>query len=186
MQGNIRPEMTVNGQACVRSAIRSALGLQGRWNVICRGKDGKVKWIDTIENLVTNAGEDMMLDVGLSAASATASWFVGLVDGTPTVAEGDTMGSHAGWAEITAYAEATREAWTDGGVSSQSVDNSASKASFAINGTTTVGGAFLTSVNTKSGTTGILYAVGAFSGGDRALSDGDTLEVTATFTAGGS
>lgn len=185
MHGFIRPEMAVIGSASLKDAVHANVGLKGKWDVVCRGKDGKVKWRDTIENLVTNGGEDMMLDVGLSGAAAITSWFVGLTDGTPTVAEGDTPASHVGWVEVTAYTEAARVAWTDGGVSAQSVDNSASKASFAINATTTVGGAFLTSLNTKGGTTGTLYAVGAFTGGDRALVNTDTLEVTATFTAGG-
>jgi len=185
MQANIQSEMAVNGQACMQSAVKDELGLKGKWNVICFGKDGKEKWRDTIENLVTNAGESMMLQVGLDAQTQITAWHVGLTDGTPTVAETDTMASHAGWVEVTAYTEGIRQPWTGGTESGQSISNSASQASFAINATTTVGGAFLNSVNTKSGTTGTLYAVGAFSGGDRALANLDTLQVTATFTAGG-
>jgi hypothetical protein len=107
---------------------------------------------------------------------------VGLMDATPTVAAGDTMGSHAGWTEADEYSEANRQAFTPGSVASQSVDNSASKATFSINATVTVGGAFLTSSNTKNGTTGTLFAGGAFSGGNRALINGDTLRVQATYT----
>jgi hypothetical protein len=84
---------------------------------------------------------------------------------------------------VTAYDEAARQTWTDGGVSSQSVSNSASPATFTISTDgTTVGGLFLTSVSTKGGTTGTLYAAGAFSAGDKSLDDNDTLDVTATFT----
>lgn len=139
---------------------------------------------DQIENIVVNVGLDHALDVTLSAATQITSWLLGLTDGTPTVAAGDTMASHAGWVEVTAYDEGTRPAWTDGGVSGQSVSNSASQARFTIstNGTT-VGGAFLTSNNVKGGTTGTLYAAGAFSAGDKTLDDNDTLDVTATFTA---
>jgi len=94
------------------------------------------------------------------------------------------MASHAGWAEVVAYDEATREVLTLGSVATQSVDNSASKASYAINAdTTTVGGAFITTNSTKSGSTGTLYGVGAFTGGDKAVDDGDTLNVTVTLTA---
>lgn len=164
-----------------RDLLAAAQG-RGHWDVTCRDKEGNIKWVDSIENIVVNAGLDYLLDTGLSGGTAITSWFVGLTDGTPTVAAGDIMSSHVGWVEVVAYSEATREAWTDGGVSGQSVDNSASVASFSINGTTTVGGAFLTSVSTKSGTTGTLYAAGAFTGGDRSLVNGDTLDVTATFT----
>lgn len=157
---------------------------KGRWDIVCKDKSGKIKWTDKIENLVTNAGLDHALDAVLSAGTQITTWYVGLTDGTPTVAAGDTMSSHAGWAEVTAYTESVRQTWTDGGVSSQSVDNSASTADFSINSnSTTVGGAFLTSNSTKSGTTGTLFAVGAFSAGDKSLDSGDTLSVTATYTA---
>ena len=173
--------------ASVRSGLSEQLTLRGNWSVVCRDKNGKVKWRDTIENLVTNAGESYILDAGLSGGAVITSWYVGLTDGTPTVAEGDVAGSHAGWVEVTVYDEATREAFVDGGESGQSLDNSASVAGFAINtNSTTVGGAFLVSLSTKGGSTGTLYSVGAFSGGDKAVDSGDTLEVTATFTAGGS
>ncbi len=72
----------------VREAVHDRIGLRGSYIVICRGKDGRVKWRDTIENLVTNAGEDYMLDIGLSGGTQITSWFLGLTDGTPTAAEG--------------------------------------------------------------------------------------------------
>lgn len=157
--------------------------IKGEWRITCRGKDGKVRWTDAWDNIVVNEGLDYLLDAGLSGATPTTAWFVGLTDGTPTVAAGDTMASHVGWVEVTAYSEVTREAWVDGGVSAQSVDNSGSPASFSINANgTTIGGAFLTSVNTKGGATGVLYAAGAFTAGDKLLDIGDTLDVTATFT----
>lgn len=167
-----------------RSGLNGESTVQGRWAITCRDKTGLIKWTDVIENLVTNAGLDHLLDVTLSGATQITAWYVGLTAGTPTVAAGDTSASHAGWTEVTAYDEATREAWTDGGVSSRSVSNSASAAQFTISAnSTTVGGAFLVSNSTKGGTTGTLYAVGAFSAGDKALDDGDTLAVTATFTS---
>ncbi len=167
-----------------RGASFSARGrMRGRWDVICRGPDGKVKWTDVIENLVVNAGLDHALDTELSGGTPVTTWYVGLTDGTPTVAAGDTMASHAGWTEVTAYDEANRVTWVDGGVSSQSVDNSGSTATFTVSAdSTTIGGAFLVSNNTKGGSTGTLYAAGAFSAGDKDLDDDDTLDVTATFT----
>jgi hypothetical protein len=63
------------------------------------------------------------------------------------------------------------------------INNSASVAVFSINGTTTVGGAFLTSDDTKSGTSGILFSAADFSSpGDRAVVSGDTLNVTYEFS----
>lgn len=164
--------------------LDGAVGVMGRWQITCRDKHGNIKWTDVIENLVTNAGLNYLLDAGLSGGTQVTTWYVGLTDGTPTAAAGDTMASHAGWTEVEAYDEATRVAWTDGGVSNQSVSNSGSAAEFTIStNSTTVGGAFLVSNSTKGGTTGTLYAVGAFSAGDKSLDDGDVLTVTATFTA---
>lgn len=167
-----------------RSGLNGQSAIKGRWKITCRRSDGTVKWEDVIENIVVNAGLNYLLDAGLSAGTAITSWHVGLLSATPTIAAGDTMSSHAGWTEVTAYDEATRVAWSDGGVSSQSVSNSGSPATFTINANgTDVGGAFLTSNNTKGGTTGTLYAAGAFNAGNKSLDDNDTLDVTATFTA---
>lgn len=156
---------------------------RGFWTVRCLGPDGVEKWSESYENLVVNEGLDHLLDVTLSGATQITTWYVGLMAATPTVAAADVMNSHAGWTEFTAYDESVRQTWTDAGVSSQSVTNSASKASFTVStNSSSIGGAFLVSNSTKSGTTGVLYAGGAFSGGNKAADDGDTLQVTATFT----
>lgn len=153
------------------------------YEIECYDPAGELKWSEKIFNLVVNVGLDDVLDKYFKGSTYTSAHYVGLTDGTPTVAAGDTMASHAGWTEIVAYTEATREALTLGTVSSQSVDNSASKASYSINGTATVGGVFVTTDNTKSGTTGTLYGGGAFTGGDKSVASGDTLNVTVTLTA---
>lgn len=138
---------------------------------------------DGFENTVVNAGLDDVLEVYFKGSGFTAANYVGLTDGTPTVAAADTFASHAGWTEVTAYSEAVRQTFTAGTVSSQSVDNSASKAEFSINGSATVGGACVGDNNTKGGSTGTLYSAGAFTGGDKSLGSGDTLSVQATFTS---
>ena len=143
--------------------------------------EGNLKWEETIENLVTLEGLNDLLDKYLKGSAYTASFFVLLTDGTPTPAGADTLASHAGWVEVTAYA-GDRKALVLGAVASQSVDNSASKATFAINADTTViGGAGIATVAT--GTAGVLYSVAAFTAADKSLDNGDTLNVTATCTA---
>jgi hypothetical protein len=96
------------------------------------------------------------------------------------------MSSHAGWTEVTDYTEATRPAATFAAATNANpsvVTNTASKAVFSINGTTTVGGAFLTSNNTKSGTTGTLFSAADFQApGDRSVVSGDVLNVTYQFS----
>ena len=168
------------------STAKEVITLENHYIVECIGPDGKLKWTDEFDNLVTNEGLNDNLDKYLKGSTYTAAFYVGLTDGTPTVNATDTMSSHAGWTEVTDYSESTREALVLGTVASQSVDNSASKASYSINATATVGGAFITTVNTKGGTTGTLYGVGAFSGGDKSVDNGDTLNVTVTCTAAAS
>jgi hypothetical protein len=143
-------------------------------------RDGKVIDSWDIENLVTTEGLNTYIDYTLKTGQATPLWYVGLKNtGTPVA--GDTMASHGSWTENVTYSEGTRPAFTPGTVSGGSVSNTASKASFSINGTTTIFGAFLTSNNTKSGTTGILLGVGDF-GASRSVLSGDTLNVTVTCT----
>lgn len=181
-----RSKMGASASAHVAAHRGVASGARwgGVFTVECRSPQGDLKWREAASNIVTNAGLDYALDAALSGGTPITTWYVGLTDGTPTVAAGDTMSSHAGWAEVTAYDEAARQTWSDGGVSSQSVTNSASAAVFTCStNSTTIGGAFLTSDSTKGGTSGTLYAAVAFTGGDKSADDGDTITVTYTFTA---
>lgn len=148
--------------------------------------DGNLKWREEVPNLVVNEGLDDILAKYYKGSSYTAAHYVGLTDGTPTVDAGDTMGSHPGWTEVTDYDEAARPDFTPGTVSGQSVDNSGSKATFTINSSVTIGGGFLTTDSTKGGTASTLVGAAAFSGGDRSLQSGDTLNVTVTATASSS
>lgn len=140
-------------------------------------------WVDQFHNLVVTVGLNDLLDKRFKASGYTAADYVGLTTATPTFAAGDTMASHAGWTETGTYSQATRPALTLGTVASGSVDNSASKATFSINGTVTVGGAFVNTVSTKSGSTGTLYGGGALAEGNRALVNGDSLAVQVTLSA---
>lgn len=165
-----------------RRPVKLGIRLENHYHVECIGADGKVKWIEDIDNLVVTVGLNDSLDKHLKGSAYTAAWYVGLTTSSDTFAAADTMSSHAGWAESTVYSNATRPALTLGTVSAGSVDNSASKASFNINATGTIGGAFVVSDSTKSGTTGILYGGAAFTA-DRSVASGDTLNVTVTCTA---
>lgn len=158
----------------------------GVFVVECFDKDGNLKWREENHNLVVNVGLQDMNTQYFTGSSYTAAWYIGLygAGASNTPAAGDTMSSHAGWTEVTAYSQSTRPACTFGVPTTADpsvATNSASPASYSINGTTTVGGAFLTSNNTKGGTTGILFSASDFTGGDRSVVSGDTLTVTYTF-----
>lgn len=182
----------IQGVLGALAALAGAAGIGQRvrvanvYRIECHDADGVLKWTDEVRNLVVNVGLDEMLDKFWKGSSYTAAHYVGVTGGSPTFAAGDTMSSHAGWTDNTTYSNATRPALTLGSVSAQSVDNSASKAQFNINGSATLGGAFVTTNNTKGGTTGILIGGGAFSGGNRSVVNGDTLSVTITSTASSS
>jgi len=148
------------------------------YKVECLDQNGKLKWEDSFENLVVTTGRNKYLDATLKTGLATPTWYVGLKDSVSAVAN-DTMASHAGWSELSPYSNANRPTYVLGTIASGSVDNSASKASFAINATATIGGAFITDNNTKAGATGILLGAGEFAQA-RSVISGDTLNVTVT------
>lgn len=142
---------------------------------------GQVEWVEEVENLVVNAGLNDLLDKYFKGSGYTAAWYVGL-KGAGTIAAGDTLASHGGWSEVSAYT-GNRKALTLGSVASQSVDNTASPASFAINGTATVAGGFICTA--ASGTAGVLYGAADFSS-SRAVISGDTLNVSVSLSASAS
>lgn len=179
-----RPELLASANAQRLAAVAGIKRLATHYKIECHDKNGRLKWVDEFDNLVVTAGLNDSLDKHFKGSAYTAAWYVGITGTAPTFAAGDTMASHAGWTEVTAYDEAVRQTLTLGTVSGGSVDNSASKAVFTIDtNSTVVGGAFVVTVNTKGGTTGTLYGGGAFTAGDKSLDDNDTLSVTVTLTA---
>lgn len=182
----------------VASVIRGGgmeedVSVAGVYTIVCIGPDGVEKWRDEYKNLVTNVGKANLLDVYLGGSGTTTqitTWYLGLVNATPTFNSGDTAASHAGWTENVDYSNANRPTatfaaatGTGGGAGSAGAGSKATSATaFNINNTATIAGTFLISNNTKSGTTGILYSAGPFTGGNRSVANGDTLNVTYTAT----
>ena len=160
----------------------------GVYHVECHDKDGNLKWSADTKNLVVNAGLAYMAGTALTSVTQITTWYIGLygAGASNTPAAGDTMSSHAGWTEVTEYSNATRVAATFVTATTANpsvVTNAASPATFNINGTTTVGGAFLTSGSAKSGTTGTLFSAADFAApGDRSVVSGDIISVTYTFS----
>ncbi|MEF8794760.1 MAG: hypothetical protein V5A50_13950 [Thiohalorhabdus sp.] len=183
MREDIKAGSRLGGQARAPIGLADNTVVHGHWHLLAWDENGHLVREDAWDNLVVDEGLNHILSVVLAGGTQITSWYIGLTDGSPTTAAGDTMGSHSGWTEVTAYSETNRQDWVAGSVGSQSVDNSGSKASYSIDtDSKTIGGAFLVSDNTKGGTSGTLYSVGAFSGGDLTLNSGSTLDVTATFT----
>jgi hypothetical protein len=179
----------VGSALAVAKPVTENAGAGGFYTIQCLDKDGKLKWEAKSHNLVVNVGLQDMNVQYFKGSAYTAAWYVGLITGPgsgTTIAAADTMSSHAGWTENTGYSNATRPAATFGTATTANPSvqtNSASPASFTINATSTIAGAFLVNNSTKGGTTGILFSASDFtSPGDRAVVSGDTLNVTYTFS----
>lgn len=163
----------------------------GVYTIECFDAQGNLKWEAKSKNLVVNVGLQDMNAKYFTGSAYTAAWYIGLygAGASNTPAAADTMSSHAGWTEVVPYSNATRPACTFGTPTTANpsvATNSASPASFTINATATVGGAFLVSNSTKSGSTGILYSAADFgSPGDRSVASGDILTLTYTLSLAG-
>lgn len=185
MQGN---HDSANALALVGCGIGRNDGMMekaeahGHYDIQCFDANGNLKWSDSIENLVTTAGKNDALDKYLAGSAYTAAWYIGLISITSYTtgpAAGDTMASHGGWAEDQNYSQAARPTAAFSAASGGSKALSTALA-FSINAATTIKGCFLVSNSTKGGTTGILYSAGLFTGGDKAVANGDTLNVSWT------
>lgn len=162
-------------------------GFGGVFKVTCFDKDGNLKWEDEFHNLVVNEGLQDLNNKYFKGVTYSAAWYLGLITGPgsgTTYNAGDTLATHAGWTEFTDYS-GNRKAVTFGSptlADPSVIDNSGSPSVFVISGAGgTVAGAFLTNVAT--GTSGILFSEGDFTGGDKIVASGDTVNVTYTFNA---
>jgi hypothetical protein len=181
-KGNIAPE---------------TVGIEGYYHVVCRDKDGNIKWEEEFPNLVMAVGKQLMLNTLLVTASGytRVGPFLGLLKSGYTAVATDTM-------SITTANEFT--AYTVGG---SAVRGTASFSSSTSSGTTptnittcaassitytitspggTVAGCFLATgtgaVSTQLSTAGTLYSAGNFTTA-KTTSDGDTVAVTYSTTA---
>lgn len=186
MNDRIAPAETIGASVVRRPTHEEALKLKGVYEVVCLGSDGREKWRDTVENLVTTVGKNLLLDTILGSSDPGDN-VMGLC-GTGTKAAGDTQGSHAGWNEVggtnaPAYT-GNRKTPSFSAASSGSKTTSAA-VSFAITSSGTVAGCFINIAGsaTKDDTTGTLFSAGDFSGGNKTVANGDTLNVTYTLTA---
>lgn len=189
-----------HAEVAMQSRVSDVAGtsMAGFYHVVCRDKDGNIKWEEEFPNLVNAVGKELMLDTLLSGTSyTTVGPFLGLISGsTPTFLAADTMASHAGWTEFTNYtvgASSVRgtASFTSATSSGLSPANVTTKSAAAITytitgGGGTVGGCFLVTgpgaVNTQGSTAGTLYSAGAFSTA-KITTAGDTVSVTYSTTA---
>ncbi len=114
------------------------------------------------KNGFTLLGLNHVLEV-LCRQQSQSTWKVGLIDNAAfdELLEADTIASHAGWTEITAYDEAARPLWAPGVTASKRIINP-SAVRFTMSDSKEINGIFLCSDNTKGGATGLLLCTGSF------------------------
>ena len=154
-----------------------------------------MKWEDTIENQVTVEGAKLVLDT-LMVGAANTTVYIGLISsvGWTSVAVGDTAAQINGsnsWKEagngvnypITSGALRLAPSFSAATGAASPVSKTHTAVGFSIVTTGgTVKGCFLilNGTNAVANTTGKLYSAGTFTGGDKVVSVGDTLNVTYT------
>jgi len=175
------------------------MGVHGHYHVVCRDKDGNIKWEEEFPNLVVAVGKQLMLDTLLrtSGTYTTVGPFLGLTNATLTPAATDTMTTLVGGGkEFTNYTvggsavrgTATFSASTSSGTTPSNVTTSTATAiTYTITGAGgTVYGCFLVTgsgaVSTQSSTAGTLYSEGNFATA-KVTTAGDTVSVTYSTTA---
>ena len=175
------------------------MGVHGHYHVVCRDKNGNIKWEEEFPNLVVAAGKELLLNTLLrtSGTYTTVGPFLGLTNATLTPAATDTMTTLVGGGkEFTNYTvggsavrgTAVFAAASSTGTTPTNVTTSAASAiTYTITGGGgTVYGCFLVTgtgaVSTQSSTAGTLYSEGNFATA-KITTAGDTVSVTFSTTA---
>lgn len=162
--------------------MKNEMQVAGRY-VVEHIRDGKVIGTEDVSNLVVNEGLDHVLNTVFHSGTQVGTWFLGLFEGNYTPVAGLTAATIAAAStESTAYTETQRQEFNEGAASAQSISNTANKATFTMNATKTIYGAFLVSNATKSATSGTLFSAARFAAPKQVVAD-DQLLLSYTFVA---
>lgn len=169
--------------------------IEGIYTVECLGPDGKVKWTDTIENTVMTEGKNVILDQALAGSSYSVTGpYMGLISSVSYTAiaaadvgtqiNGTNQWKEAGGSNAPTYTGNRKTcAWSSASAGAKALS---AANSYAITGTGTIKGCFIVfftnAVATKDDAHGTLISAGLFSGGDRAVLSGDTVNVSYTLS----
>lgn len=188
MSISLRAAALLSSSAILAASLSDSMRAEGHYTVECVAPDGSVRWTDEIPNTVCTLGKNEMLDKALAGSGYTVVGpYMGLISSTSysAISAADTMASHAGWLEAgnantpTYTGNRKTAAWSAASAGAKALS---AALSFAITGTGTIKGCFMVygsaATNAVDGTVGILFSAGLFSGGDRAVINGDTVNVS--------
>jgi hypothetical protein len=132
-------------------------------------------------NGMTTGGANDMLGTYFNSGTQQTAWSVGLIDNVSFSAlnAADTMSSHAGWIENTAFS-GNRPTWTPAAASGGAISGTG-PVSITVNSSVAIKGAFVCSNNTRGGTSGILWATGLL-GSVQNLTNGQILSISYSTT----
>lgn len=141
-------------------------------------RQGELLSIEETPNIVVNEGLNSILDIMFHGATQITTWYIGIFEGNYNPVATVTAATIASAStESTAYDESSRVEYNEAAATGQSITNAANKATFSMNASKTIYGAFLVSASAKSATTGTLFAASKFAS-SKAVSNGDELLVT--------
>ncbi len=184
--------LKVEAQVTSMKDLIANLLLGSVWDIECFGPGGEKKWECLGNpNVMTSEGLDHALNVIFNGSTSpdpqVLTWYVVPFEDDYTPLAGDTY-AVPGYTECTAYNEANRVQFQSSAASSQSVSNTANKATFNMNAMKTVYGAALVGGGTAAATKGdaagggVLLCAAKFSSA-KPCENGDTLKITGIVNA---
>ena len=169
--------------------VKSGAKLKGHITIEVFNNREEMKLIGKSEtdNIAVYQGLNSMLGTYFSDDTQLTDWYC-VISETNTSPSASMTYATPSFTEWAAYDEETRPAWEEGGASSQSITNSASKAELTANDTKTLYGAGLvaggTGAATKSNTAGggTLFNYGLFAASQPVV-DNNVVNLTVTISA---
>lgn len=137
-----------------------------------------------LKNGITAAALNHVLETQFRGGTPVTAWYGAPISATgyTGVSSADTMSSHAGWQELTGYSESTRRQWSPAAAAGGVLANSSPMTYTVSSASVSWRGFFLSSSDTKGGTTGTLWCT-ALESATQTAYQGEIVKVTYTLTA---
>lgn len=164
--------------------MKHALMTKGIWEITHKDKTGKIISSEKIHNLITNEGQNYMLNSAVHGGSQISDWYIAPFTDDYTPLAANTYAT-PGFTEVTTQIdEATRQAWDEGESTAQSVTNAVAATITAntdvtIYGFGIVGGGSAATTKGDAAGGGTLLSSGRLTTA-KTLASGETLDLTYT------